>query len=147
MKSIHIDRDYSEILQRIESLTPDAARQWGSMNAAQMLTHVNLALEVSLGMVAIPSKSTWFLRTILKPMVFTFLPMPKNAPTSEALKVIDARDFIAEKQRLIGNVKTAHDRDPNSPWSPHAAFGPLTGSEWGKLHYKHMNHHLQQFAV
>ncbi len=29
----------------------------------------------------------------------------------------------------------------------HAFFGPLTGKQWGRLQYKHLDHHLRQFSA
>ena len=29
----------------------------------------------------------------------------------------------------------------------HPKFGPLTQSEWGRLAWKHRDHHLRQFGV
>ena len=29
----------------------------------------------------------------------------------------------------------------------HAFFGRLNGDEWGRLMYKHIDHHLRQFGV
>ncbi|MBI4752366.1 MAG: DUF1569 domain-containing protein [Acidobacteria bacterium] len=37
-------------------------------------------------------------------------------------------------------------RGPAGQWSLHPAFGRLTGTEWGILAARHMNHHLRQFG-
>ena len=47
MKNFFNSSDVSEITKRIESLTPDSQKQWGKMNATQMLAHCNISLETS----------------------------------------------------------------------------------------------------
>jgi hypothetical protein len=49
MKNLYNQSDVSGILERIHKLTPDAQRQWGKMNASQMLAHCNAALETAMG--------------------------------------------------------------------------------------------------
>ena len=45
MKNLYNEADKNEILNRLENLKVDAARQWGKMNIVQMLAHLNVSLE------------------------------------------------------------------------------------------------------
>ena len=57
MALLHDPQHRAEILRRIRALQPDAARRWGKMSVAQMLWHVNEAMEGALGrIVAEPMK-------------------------------------------------------------------------------------------
>ena len=47
--SLHDAPYKADILRRLKSLRPDAARKWGKMSVAQMLWHVNEAMEAALG--------------------------------------------------------------------------------------------------
>jgi hypothetical protein len=48
MKNL-FDKDvHTEIINRINSLTPQTQRQWGKMNVAQMLAHCKEAFKVPL---------------------------------------------------------------------------------------------------
>ena len=35
----------------------------------------------------------------------------------------------------------------NGPWAVHAAFGKLSGTQWGRLLYRHTDYHFKQFGV
>jgi len=49
MKSLFEKNTLQEIIQRLDKLTPNAERQWGKMDAAQMMAHCSAALEVATG--------------------------------------------------------------------------------------------------
>jgi hypothetical protein len=38
-------------------------------------------------------------------------------------------------------------RGPNAAWPPSKVFGRISGSSWGVLQHKHLDHHLRQFGV
>jgi hypothetical protein len=133
-------------MQRIEVIQPDAKPQWGKLNVAQMLAHCNRSVEISLGLITPPSETNWFMRWIVKPYVVGKRPFSKNSPTAKALVIREEKDFNTEKQKLIQNLKAAKERGVNAAWSPSVGFGPMTGEEWGRLHYKHVDHHLMQFG-
>ena len=46
---LHDPHDKAEILRRLKALRADAERRWGKMSVAQMLWHVNEAMEGALG--------------------------------------------------------------------------------------------------
>ena len=45
MNTLFTSSSLSQILSRIEKLTPNSQRQWGKMNVAQMLAHCNIYME------------------------------------------------------------------------------------------------------
>src|SRR4051812_19160723 len=49
MKTLFDDGDRAALLQRLDKLQADTPRQWGKMNAAQMVTHCTRALEAGTG--------------------------------------------------------------------------------------------------
>ena len=46
---LHDAQCKADILRRLKTLRPDAERRWGKMSVAQMLWHVNEAMEGALG--------------------------------------------------------------------------------------------------
>jgi len=146
MPTIFNADDLAGLLRRAESLRPDSPRQWGKMDLAQMLAHMNVALEAPLGIVKLPDESNWFLRTIVKWIVLNQKPFSRNAPTSRNYKMVDAKEFELEKQKFIGLLKSASTNGLAGTWQPHVGFGPLTPEEWGRLLWKHADHHLRQFG-
>jgi tetrahydromethanopterin S-methyltransferase subunit G len=146
MKTLFNEADYQELAKRVEALSKDARPQWGKMNVAQMLAHVNSTIEAPLGKIEPPSESNWFKRFIIKPIALSNRPIMKNAPTAKVHKMVDEKDFNAEKQRLLQNLKEMYERGVNGEYKPHVSFGPMTSEEWGILVRKHTDHHLSQFG-
>lgn len=149
MKSLfeHTDRD--EILKRMTDLQPGSVRQWGKMNPAQMLCHCSQALETATG--DRPMKQA-FLGRILTPFIRSSIlgekPFSKNAPTDPTFVVADERDFTAERSRLTTLIDRFVQRGAASAGTAtHSFFGRLSGEEWGRLMYKHIDHHLRQFGA
>ena len=138
----------NEILQRLGALTPEAARQWGKMSVPQMLAHCSVALESGTGDKPRPQK---LIGKIFAPFVRKGLlgdkPFSKGSPTDPTFVVRDERDFAREKDRLAGLVERfcALGKDEACKQT-HSFFGRMTGDEWGRLMYKHLDHHFRQFG-
>ena len=54
------------LTNRVNSITPQSVRQWGTMSPDQMLHHLNLASGSALGYFDLPDESYWMSRTISK---------------------------------------------------------------------------------
>jgi hypothetical protein len=151
MKSLFQPTSVEEIKQRLTALRPDSHRQWGKMNQAQMLAHCSLGIEMAAGEIRPPRALMGrVLGPVIKPMALRGdEPMRRNSPTSKGLIVIgDERDFEAERKRLNGLIdRFAAAGAAGCTSHPHAFFGPLTPDEWAILMYKHLDHHLRQFAA
>jgi hypothetical protein len=148
MKSIFHPADRDDILARLGRLRPEATRQWGKMEPAQMLSHCAQALETGTG--DRPMKQV-FLGKILMPFirssVFGPKPFGKNSPTDPTFVASGERDFSAERTRLIALIQRMVERgEPAAAKETHPFFGRMTGAEWGELTYKHIDHHLRQFG-
>lgn len=146
MVVLHDPAARDSIRARIRALTPASPRRWGKMSADQMLWHVNQVFQTSLGDRSVPSRRPPFPVPVLKFMLFN-LPWPHGAPTAPEYVAEGARDFDAERRACLELIDrfTARGMDERD-WSP-AVFGPITGREWSRLHWKHLDHHLSQFSV
>ena len=71
----------------------------------------------------------------------------KNLPTPKRFKVLEEKDFVAEKQTLNELIDAFHNRKQQQEWNPHPMFGHFTPEQWGKMQYKHLDHHLKSFGV
>lgn len=135
---------------RVQALTPWTRPVWGTMDAAQMLAHVNVAYEmVYEDKHERPNRLLrLILRTFVKPSVVGEKPYRKGAPTAPAFKIAGARDFERERERLIAYLRrtqalgSAHFDGKESH-----SFGDLTRTEWSNMFFKHLDHHLTQFGV
>src|SRR5215468_1130019 len=101
MQSLFEPAARQEILGRLDRFQSTSPRQWGKMNAAQMLEHCALALEMGTGDRPLPHS---LIGKIFSPFVKKGFvgdkPFGRNAPTDPRLVVSDERDFTAQKERL-----------------------------------------------
>ncbi|NJB85921.1 hypothetical protein GGR26_001689 [Lewinella marina] len=137
-------------LARINRLTPETQPQWGKMNVAQMLAHLNVAYDMETG--ALPVKNNWFtrllLKTVVKPAVVGPRPYPRNSRTAPQFLITDERDFSQEKERLVANLRRVSAAGESAyEGKENVSFGPLTAGEWSVMFQKHLDHHLTQFGV
>ncbi len=151
MKNLFDGTVANQVKSRLYKLEPHSERQWGRMNAAQMLAHCSLAMQWAVGEVA-PEKGPLPLRMIgrlIKPLVFRNEdPLRKNAPTAKSLVVTDQRELDLERDRLSGLIdRFTAGGAAGCTKHPHSFFGNLTPEEWAILVYKHLDHHLRQFGV
>ncbi len=149
MQNIFDAKDRESILQRLERLPSGATRQWGKMDAAQMLTHCAVGLEMGVGDRPMKQK---LIGKILAPFFRSAIlgdkPFGRNSPTDPAFVITDQRNFEAEKTRVVDLINRFCERGPDhAAQQTHAFLGRLTGAEWGRMQYKHLDHHLRQFGA
>lgn len=147
MKHLFDPADADEIRTRIQKISPDAVKQWGKMDVAQMLAHCGNGLEMAIGM--INPKRVFIGRLIgglLKSKYTDEKPFDKNSPTSVEIRVTEPRDFIKERERLLTLLKNFSE-EKKSTKHPHPFFGSLRADEWSRGMYKHLDHHLRQFGA
>jgi len=139
--------DRARVLKRLSSLQPSSARRWGKMNPGQMLAHCAVALEVACGDMVMKQRLLGrLLSPFVKGSVLGEKEMRHNAPTDPTFRIVDDRNFDAERARLSFLVEKFHRRgEMAADGTVHSFFGRLTGDEWGRLMYKHLDHHLRQF--
>jgi hypothetical protein len=148
MKNLFTETDTREILDRLDRITPQSTREWGKMSVSKMLAHCSESMETATGNKHYPRV---FIGRIFGPLArrsfFRDKPMPKGAPTDKHFIIVDEPEFYAQKQRLTGLIRSFAAGGPeNASKYPHSFFGKLTPEEWGKLMYKHLDHHFRQFG-
>lgn len=147
MKSVFDSAARQEIINRVNTLTPATQAQWGKMTVAQMMAHCAISFLVPAGEFTI--KRTWvrFIGRFFKSLATNDKPFQKNSPTAAEFIITDERVFEAEKKKFIENFQKV-SRGPEAIVNfEHGFFGYLTAEEWGKMIYKHTDHHLRQFGV
>jgi hypothetical protein len=112
-----------------------------------MVTHVTDAVRASLGEVPLkPVKGPLRIWPV-NVLVMFHLPWPKGAPTAPELLERLPENWGAELAALESAVDRFVRRDIDGHWLPHAAFGNITGAQWGRLMHRHFDHHLTQFGA
>ena len=138
-----------EILDRLGNVRPDSHRQWGKMNANQMICHVSDSFNAAMGRKhASPAEKPY--GPVMKWLALN-MPMkwPHGVPTRPEVD-----------QEKFGTAPTAFDTDvqmvlalteefvrvPRTfTFASHPIFGNMTESEWMRWAYLHTDHHLRQF--
>jgi hypothetical protein len=150
MKNIFDKIVSDEVIARIQNLNPDSSAQWGKMTVDQMLAHCNVTYELiyedkhpkPTGLKKLLLK--WF----VKNLVVNEKPYKRNNPTAPEFLVTSRRDFEIEQRRLIDYIKKTLELGENYfDGKESHSFGKLKSWEWNNMFYKHLDHHLTQFAV
>lgn len=143
-------RAVDEAIARINALTAESQPLWGRMSVGQMLAHCCVPYEmVYTDKHQAPNPvMRWVLKRLVKPKVVGPAPYARSTPTAPAFRITGARDFVAERDRLIACLRQAlHDGPKFYEGFPSLSFGPLSAVEWNVLYSKHLDHHLTQFGV
>lgn len=120
------------------------------MDVNQMVVHLKDQLDIALGNKTAKAQGPLILRTVIgRYLALYILPWRKGKEITP--KEMDAAnngmiitDFESDKDLLLVRIKefilAAH-------FSPHPFFGQINKKDWGRLAWKHINHHLLQFGA
>ncbi len=150
MKTLFDKMTNDNIISRIEKLKPASKAQWGKMNAAKMLAHLDLSFQANFGEIVL--NRDLLLSTVLKPLSKRILlgekPFWKNMPTDKKLIPKEPLDFFAEQQKVIEMIKKYVTSGPEIiSKNPHNILGKITPEQSASISYKHVDHHLRQFGI
>lgn len=147
--SLYEPNELAVMTKRIRSLRADSERQWGRMQAPEMLAHCQVALRVALGDQQLKRGLVGLIfgpfakRQLLKPS-----PFGRNMPTAPEFKVSGPLNFEKERAALLALVERFGKGGPDGVTKdPHPFFGALNPTEWNTLQWKHLDHHLRQFGA
>ena len=108
-----------EVCRRVERLTLDHKPEWGKMNVAQMLAHLNDALRMATGDLATTPKNTPLRRWPIKQLIVYVLPWPKGAPTApELLARVDSGRFRRRADCVSYQSSSSWQRNPQPTVGP-----------------------------
>jgi hypothetical protein len=113
-----------------------------------MMAHCSITLETPFG----PNRKQNFIGKLFGKMakkgIFGPKGFGKNSPTDPGFIVKDARNFDAEKARLVANIKRFAEAGPNGiTCKKHPFFGDFSATDWSFLMHKHLDHHFAQFGI
>lgn len=147
MKSIFEKDVQEEVKRRAKNLKPYSVRLWGKMSVEQMLWHCSAQLRMALG--EIPIKP-WFNKIISRIAVWTFglkIPWSNGLMTAKEMKNDDPASFDVEMDNFLITFDRMISKKEDHKFSLHPIFGEMSRDEWGKIAYKHIDHHFRQFGV
>jgi len=147
MRTIFNEVVYKDIIHRINNLNEDTKPQWGKMTVGQMVWHCQAPLNIILQKNDYGMKPNWLIILFFKKSLYSDRPYKKNGMTAKAFKTEENKDFRGERDQLITLLNELHEQRGKTDWAPHPSFGNFTKDQWGKMQYKHLDHHLRQFGV
>jgi hypothetical protein len=154
MKTLARERDYRELLHRLERLRPDSVRRWGRMTPHQMICHLNDGFRMSLGERPVSSLGGWkglMYRTTKWMPLYAPVPWPSGVMTrpelAQELGGTSPTEFAADLAECRQLMEVIIRRDDRPPWPRHPFFGRMSRRAWMRLNYLHVDHHLRQFGV
>lgn len=148
MNSIFNPTDNQEIINRIQTLTPESKALWGKMSVDQMLKHINDAVLVSFNEKELHVPFVFrILGRMMKNSVLKQPEFSKNSPTAKEFKYTTNFDFESVKNELISNFSRFQQGEQAIICKKHPFWGKMNTKEWNALQWKHVDHHLRQFGV
>lgn len=136
------------IIDRFMSLSPDSSRQWGKMDVAQMLAHCVQPMKVAFRETKTKRSLISFLfgKMLKRKYITKGQDFEHNLPTDPSFVQRESRDFIEQRDLLIGYIKRwVKEGETAITTEPHPIFGKMSTEDWDKLMVKHLDHHLRQF--
>src|SRR5215475_15942807 len=125
MKNLFEQQTIDEVVTRIDKLQPNSQRQWGKMDAAQMLAHCSITMDIASGRTNPPRI---FIGRLLGPFLKSIYtndkPFGKNSPTGKELIIANSRDFAREREQLKTKIQQFHaGGEAGCTRQPHPFFG------------------------
>lgn len=140
------------VLERVKTIQPSTEARWGRMSAHGMLCHCTDSFRCGLGEREVSSAEGVLQRTLMKWFALYFpMPWPKGVPTRPEVEPgvggSPPVDFARDRKELLDVIDRFCRPDVSFKAARHPIFGPLTGWQWRRWGYLHMDHHLRQFGA
>ncbi len=142
--------EYKKMLARIHALTASSPQQWGTLSIEQMLAHCAIQLKMALGTIPESGKAGPALfRTAFGRWIGLYaFPWPKGSATPPVMNMqtnnAAVKDFESEKKQLLSLLQQVQQKES---FHAHQFFGAMNKKDWGRLIWKHLDHHLRQFSM
>ena len=151
MENIFNPNDYQAIVLRFNNITPLSQHAWGKMDVDQMVVHLKDQLDIALGNKPAMAQGPVVLRTFIGRWIALYLaPWPKSKldtprEMNASLNGMIVTDFESDKHLLL--IRLNEFITAPAGFAAHPFFGKINNKDWGRLVWKHLNHHLLQFGA
>lgn len=152
MKTLSDRNDRIEIQNRLRAVRPGSQRKWGEMTPHQMICHLTDAFHSCLGEREVRPASRWIPRTPFRwAALWVPMPWPHNVKGPQEWDPKAAGTQPKEFENDKKELKKLIDRFAKPPrgfeWPAHPFFGRMSQTDWMRLGYLHLDHHLRQFGA
>ncbi|MEO7310423.1 MAG: DUF1569 domain-containing protein [Chitinophagaceae bacterium] len=148
MKSLLDKSAKDELIKRINSLNENRTAEWGKMNVFQMVKHCILWEEMVFGKQIYKRVfiGQIFGKIALRSILKDEKPLKRNTPTIPEFIIKEENgDLSSAKIKWIAIIEQYEHFSNNN--FIHPFFGKMTKVQVGHMAYKHIDHHLRQFAA
>ena len=137
----------TNLITRIDKLTPDSKAKFGMMNVGQMICHCTDQLRHTLGLRIIDRQVN-----VNTTEIMNLAKAGKLVPTPKGLGQVEGdgtkpTDFITDRETLKKHIIEFSQLTDSFKFLPHPYFGDFDRLKWTNFVLYHLNHHLQQFGV
>jgi len=147
--NIFNETDYAAIKNCINQLNAQNQRQWGQMSLSQALEHCSIQLKKALGIIPETAYEgpAMYRTSVGRWLLFYAMPWPKGVATPSQMDMLHNGATVADVQNsklaLLGLLEKVQSHEH---FNPHPFFGKMDKKDWGRLIWKHLDHHLGQFG-
>lgn len=150
LSNIFTDLNYAQIVNRLKGLEETSQRKWGTMTPAQMLRHCRSQIDFILSPTNdVKVYPTAFRYAPVRWLALNVVPWPQNSKTAPEMdvnkKLTDVQGFNEEKQLILEGLNTLYHT--TNVEAIHPLFGKMGKNQWGRVVWKHLDHHLRQFGL
>ena len=151
LKNWFNERDATDVLRRLERLSATAQPKWGALTPSTLVCHLADPVRLALG-----EKSASRVRSPIglpgiAHLVVWVLPWPKGAPAAPEFLpgtgMTPPGDFERDKRTLVDLLKRFSAVPADRALVSNPVFGSLSRRAWGRLMWRHLDHHLRQFDL
>ncbi|MBI2837607.1 MAG: DinB family protein [Acidobacteria bacterium] len=135
------------LVERLQKIDVQTGALWGRMSAAQMLAHCTATMQMPVGDLQVKRSFLSLIGWMFKGMIHSDKPFSKSSPTAPEFVIHDERNFETEKKRFTDAFQKLTQGPATITCHDHPFFGKMTSHDWGRLVYKHLDHHLRQFGA
>lgn len=139
----------AQVKKRLDQLTAQSQRRWGTMSPEGMLYHLRAQQESAIALVPNPPMYKSYAQIpVMRWLYIYVLPWPKGFRTAKAFdasKQSDKIKTLEEEKKLFVERLEMFIQYPNP--LPHPLFGDLSKKMWSRMVYKHIDYHFKQFGV
>ena len=152
MKNLGDPRVVADLVSRLERVTPDAVRLWGTLTPGEMLCHLGDAARRILdsagrkGHARPPRRPVYKLLALYSP-----LPWPKGRiktrPEADPrLGGTRPGRFAEDRAAATAGLRELAVAPPELFPPSHFMFGKMSAADWRRWGYLHTDYHLRQFG-
>jgi len=143
---------FSEAVQQLKNLSPDATPIWGEMSPQHMVEHVVGSWRISNGNAKANIVTDEEYRKKAMTFLMSDMPYEKNIPNpifSKGLPPLRKPSYENAVKQLEQEIHDffAYWEQEKPATEIHPVFGKLTFDQWLRFQTKHMSHHLRQFGI